>query len=100
VNPAVRWPLHPAPLDGEALSSWLRRIAATYQMTVGELVEHGLGQDPKAEGDLDLDPSPALLDVLAERTGVGRARVRQMCMAGWTPWLLDSLEARPTGFDT
>jgi hypothetical protein len=100
VNPAVRWPLHPAPLDGEALSSWLRRIAATYQMTVGELVEHGLGQDPMAEGDLDLDPSPALLDVLAERTGVGRARVRQMCMAGWTPWLLDSLEARPTGFDT
>ena len=27
MKPAGRWPLHLAPLDGEALSSWLRRIA-------------------------------------------------------------------------
>lgn len=30
MKPAVQWPLHPAPMDGEALSSWLRRIAFVY----------------------------------------------------------------------
>lgn len=34
MRPAVRWPVHPAPLDGEALSSLLSRIAASYQMSL------------------------------------------------------------------
>jgi hypothetical protein len=95
-----RWPLHPAPIDGEALSSWLLRIASGYEMTVGQLIDHGLGHDPKIERDLDRDPPPALLDTLAQRTGSTTDRVRQMCLAGWTPWLLDSLQAHPAGFDT
>ena len=28
----ARWPLHPAPLDDEPLSSWLSRLAAAYEM--------------------------------------------------------------------
>jgi hypothetical protein len=28
----ARWPLHPAPLDDETLSSWLSRLAAAYEM--------------------------------------------------------------------
>ncbi|MGB0092487.1 MAG: TniQ family protein [Solirubrobacteraceae bacterium] len=95
-----RWPLRPAPIDGEALSSWLLRIASGYQMTVGQLIHHGLGQDQKIEPDLDLDPPPALLDTLAQRTGITTDRVRQMCLAGWTPWLLDNLQAHLAGFDT
>lgn len=100
MRPPDRWPLHPAPIDGEALSSWLLRIAAGYQMTVGQLIQHGLGHDPKIEPDLDLDPPPDLLDTLAHRTGITADRVRQMCLAGWTPWLLDGLHAHPAGFDT
>jgi len=87
VRPPDRWPLHPGPIDGEALSSWLVRIASVYEMTVGQLIEHGLGHDPELEPDLDRDPPPALLDTLAQRTGITRDRLRQMCLAGWTPWL-------------
>ncbi len=70
MKPPDRWPVHPAPIDGEALSSWLRRIAASYQMTVAELLEHGLGHDPKAERDLDADPPPRLLAAIGQRTNI------------------------------
>ncbi|MGH9071226.1 MAG: TniQ family protein, partial [Acidimicrobiales bacterium] len=100
MRPLGHWPLHLAPIDGEALSSWLRRLAASYQMSVAELIEHGLGQDQMAVRALDIDPSAALLDVLAERTGIDPARLRQMSLAGWTPGLLDSLEAHAGSFDT
>lgn len=100
MRPAVRWPLHPAPLDGEALSSWLRRIAGGYAMTVPDLLVHGLDDSHTTEPDLDLDPSPDLLQALTERTGVDPTRLRAMSLAGWTPWLVDSLEPSPTAFDT
>lgn len=96
-----RWPLHPAPTDGEALSSWLNRIADGY----GTDTEH-LGYDigyKLGTGDLDdidLAPLPGLIDVLAERTGVLPARLREMSVAGWVPWLLDGMEAVPESFAT
>ncbi|HNG81978.1 MAG TPA: TniQ family protein, partial [Burkholderiaceae bacterium] len=43
MKPAPRWPLHPAPMEGEALSSWLNRVALCYHMEVSELLEHDLG---------------------------------------------------------
>lgn len=95
----VRWPVHPAPIDGEALSSWLHRVGASYQMSVAELVEHGLGFDPKAVNGLDLDPPLAFLDVLAECTGLDRRRLCQMSLAGWMPAPADSFEAQPDAFD-
>jgi len=94
-----RWPVHLAPIDGEALSSWLRRLAGSYEMTVGQLIEHGLGLDPNVERGLDRDPPDVLLDALEHRTGISHDRLREMCLAGWAPWLLDSLEADPAGFD-
>jgi hypothetical protein len=96
-----RWPLHPAPTDGEALSSWLRRIAGCY----GTDIEH-LGDDigyKLGTGNLDgidLAPAPGLIEVLAERTGVAPARLRQMSVAGWVPWLLDDMYPGPDGFAT
>jgi len=100
MRPPARWPLHPAPLEGEALSSWLRRIAASYDMSVASLLEHGLGDTHTTEQDLDLDPAQQLLVALAERTGIDPTRTRGMSLAGWTPWLVDSIEATPTAFDT
>ena len=41
MKPAARWPLHLAPPDGEALSSWLRRIALVYDMDTTDLMRHG-----------------------------------------------------------
>ncbi len=100
MKPPGRWPLHPAPIDGEALSSWLRRLAAEYQMDVSQLIQHGLGIDPGAEQALDLNPPHLLLDTLAERTGITRDRLAHMHLAGSTPWLLDSVQPDPAGFAT
>lgn len=99
MTPAPRWPLHPAPKEGEALSSWLRRVAACYEMDERELLEHGLGCG-QIDG-LDRAPPMSLLTALAERSGVALDRLRCMSLAGWVPWLLDSLgESAPNALET
>ena len=59
MKPAPHWPLHPAPREGEALSSWLNRVALCYHMEVSELLEHDLGHGQV--DDLDTAPPLALL---------------------------------------
>jgi len=99
VKPPTRWPLHPAPKEGEALSSWLQRIAACYQMDLRELLEHDFGYDQI--NDLDTAPPMSLLTQLAQRSGVTLDHLRCMSFAGWTPWLLDSLDDRiPVALET
>jgi hypothetical protein len=99
VKPAARWPLHPAPREGEALSSWLQRVAACYQMDWYDLLEHDLGHGQV--DDLDTAPPPALLTALSLRSGVELERLRCMSFAGWVPWLLDSLDSRiPDALET
>jgi hypothetical protein len=100
MKPPSRWPLHPAPLAGEALSSWLYRIAQCYQMDVSDLLQHDLGHD--RVDDLDICPPPVLLDLLARRTGVELDVLRGMSLGGWTPWLLDDLnpDSSSSAFDT
>lgn len=56
MKPARRRPVHPAPVEGEALSSWLHR--------------------------LDMDPPGALVLRLAERTGADPHQIRGMTRAG------------------
>lgn len=90
MKPAARWPLHPAPREGEALSSWLQRVAARYQMDLYDLLEHDLGHG--RVDDLDTAPPPALLTALSLRSGIELERLRCMSFAGWVPWLLDSLD--------
>jgi TniQ len=92
-----RWPLHTAPAVGEALSSWLLRMAAVYGMSVEQLVRHNLGDASfelvdRNDGTLDRDPPPGVLDALHERTGVPHEQLREMTIAGWVPWLLDTLD--------
>lgn len=92
-NPASnRWPLHPEPEPLESLSSWLNRLAEVYQLTVVDLLRHGLGvrvsQPRSIEDDLDRDPPPGLLEALHERTGVPMGSLRTMSVTGWDPMLL------------
>jgi hypothetical protein len=92
-----RWPLHPAPAPGEALSSWLERIADGYGYSTLDLLRYNLGLASldlgrRPVGDLDLDPPAGVLEALHERTGVPRQRLREMTIAGWVPWLLDSVQ--------
>lgn len=102
-----RWPLHPAPGHGEALSSWLYRLATVYGMGLDQLVRHEItppgAPAPGSIGSLDLEAPAELITILAERTGAPTDQVRRMTVAGWVPWLLDSLDPEPTpgaAFDT
>ena len=87
--------MHPAPREGEALSSWLNRVALCYHMEVSDLLEHDLGHDQV--DDLDTAPPLALLTMLSLRSGVDMDRLRCMSFAGWVPWLLDSLDNQIPG---
>jgi hypothetical protein len=99
VKPAQRWPLHPAPKEGEALSSWLHRIAACYRVDVREWLERDLGHGQV--DDLDTAPPMPLLIALSQRSGIGLDRLRCMSFAGGVPWLLDSLDDRiPDALET
>lgn len=98
MKPAQRWPLHPTPVEGEALSSWLHRIARCYRMDVPDLLQHDLGHD--GASDLDGAPPAALLEVLARRSGLSLDQLRSMSLAGWVPWLVDRLDPDPSAFET
>lgn len=94
------WPLHPVPGQGEALTSWLQRLATIYGMEIDQLLRHNLTPPgapmPKNMRSLDLEASSDLITTLAERTGVPEKRVHLMTVAGWVPWLLDSLQPEET----
>ncbi len=98
-----RWPLHPRPGPLESMSSWLGRLAKLYGLSTKDLLRHNLDL-LDVPWDVDGDPSAAMLAALAERTGVGPARLRTMTLAGWRPWLFDTLYVRDweeqTLFDT
>ena len=47
--------------------------------------------------DLDWDPPADVLAALGERTGAGLGELRRMTIAGWVPWLLDTLDGRWPG---
>jgi hypothetical protein len=99
VKPTQRWPLHPASKEGEALSSWLNRVAACYQMDARDLLENDLGHDQI--DDLDTAPPLSLLTALSQRSGIELDRLRCMSVAGWVPWLLDSLDDQiPAALET
>jgi hypothetical protein len=92
-----RWPVHPPPRDGEALSSWLRRVARRYAIDATELVHFESGETV-AEADIDIERPAACLQALADRAGIDPDTLRGMTLAGWTPGLLDSLSPSPDAF--
>jgi hypothetical protein len=65
-----------------------------------QLLEHALGHRELSDAELDLNPPRHLLDELAKRTGLDQHRVQAMTMAGWVPWLFDSLTAAPDAYET
>lgn len=74
-------------------SSWLDRIAVLYKLTTEQLIgprNLTLAQ-PYPAYQLDVDPPPAVLAALAERTGVPVMRLQAMTLAGWVPCLTDEL---------
>jgi len=98
--------MHPCPGPDEALTSWLERVARLHGLPARDLLRYNLGPasallDDPAAADLDWDPPAAVLAALDERTGAGLGELRRMTIAGWVPWLLDTLEdGGQEAFDT
>lgn len=93
---ATRWPVHPAPIPGEAASSWLSRLAAALHVDVDTLFAD-VGYHLEGPDDLDgLDVAlPArFARRLATRTGVPTRLIRQTALAGYQPGILGTAGAR------
>jgi hypothetical protein len=87
----ARLPLHPRPLPYEALSSWVDRLAAAYELERYEFLRAMLGADPPPDtAELDGGRRPDLIAIFADRTGLPPERVRAMTLAGYTPELIDT----------
>lgn len=48
--------------------------------------------------DIDILPPTGFLEIIAQRSGVELDRLHLMTMAGWVPWLLDSMAPDPDSF--
>lgn len=83
----MRWPLHPALIDGECLTSWLQRIGICYGLGINDLLKHALGFPYPNKYWLDVKPPQKLLEKLAKRTGVRIERIRQTSVVGLMPFL-------------
>jgi hypothetical protein len=89
-----RWPVHPEPGPGEALTSWLGRLAGLYRLSVEQLLTHNLGAASAQfdrGADLDYQVPTIIVHALAARTGVDVDRLRRMTITGCVPWLADTL---------
>lgn len=95
----LRWPVHPQPVPGEALTSWLSRTADRYGAAVDDLA-FDLGYSLDRHDDLDLAPPVRFVDQLSVRTGVHADQIRRMSINGYTPWLLDQIDPGPEAFTT
>jgi hypothetical protein len=85
----------------ESLSSWLERLARLYDLSVKDLLTRNLDLvdvNPRL-WDLDYERPAPVLAALAERAGVELTRLTTMTLAGWAPWLFDSLSVRARGED-
>ena len=93
------WPLRPQPLPGETLMSWLARTSALYSLINTADLLDGLGVDTSSV-DLDRHTPEPVLSALAQRSTCTAERLREMTLAGCTPWLLDSTDPTECDFDT
>lgn len=82
-----RWPVHPEPIDGEALSSWLRRIGRIYGCSVPDLLKYDLGFPEIKTRGLDVEAPAALLVAIEARTGLPVKAMERITFAGSVPFL-------------
>jgi hypothetical protein len=93
------WPLHPQPFEGEALSSWLGRVASKYDLFLEELMKYDLGYEISA-WDLDFDPPTELLKNIAQRSSLSFDQVHSMTFRSWIPFIIDRLCPEISYFET
>ncbi|BBH54641.1 TniQ family protein [Fluviispira sanaruensis] len=90
---AKRFPIWPHPYKLEALSSWIMRIAGYYRIDVDTLFEIGfLIKKPISWWDIDVSPSPELLNKISINTGLSLKYLIEMTIEGNSPWVIDSIK--------
>lgn len=67
---ASLWPVHPKPLDGEVLSSWLNRIAQGNGLTASQFRKLCLPKRPGQGADIDQIDDRGFFEALADGAGV------------------------------
>lgn len=67
---AALWPVHPKPMDGEVLSSWLLRVAEGNGLNLSCLVELGLPKVANTCIDIDLIDDAEFFKTLSTRSGI------------------------------
>lgn len=90
----LRWPLHPKPLSGEALSSWIYRIASEYGQHPVEFLENEFNFCGLTDDVIDLMPPRELIEGLRQRTGFHEVDLRAMTLGGLIPCLGRGCSAR------
>lgn len=78
-----QWPGRPTLLPGESFSSWFARTAVANGLRPAELfriVQPGEDRNPR---DLDRYADDTMLDLLADRTGIGIERLRKATFRRW-----------------
>jgi hypothetical protein len=81
----TRLPIAPQPQPDEALSSWIARIAARYDLAADDLVRYLLPYETDVSGIaqwIDVCPWPLLEDALAAATNRPRAHFARQRLAG------------------
>lgn len=94
-----RWPLHPKPVEGEALSSWLGRVAAIYNLPLEDILKYDLGYEISTY-DLDLNPPTTLLENIEHRSNLSLDQIHHMTFRSFVPFIIDQLDQAPDIFDT
>ncbi|WP_241199204.1 hypothetical protein [Rhodococcus sp. NJ-530] len=79
--------------------SWLARTSRLYSLIGTADLLDGLGVDTSGV-DLDRYTPEPVLSALAQRSTCTAERLREMTLAGGTPWLLDSTDPGGCDFDT
>jgi hypothetical protein len=94
-----RWPVHPTPYPGEALSSWVNRLANALAVPLAVLLrdEFGIPRIATRKYHLDFNPPEHVIVALAEKTGQELSVVRGLTARGYVPSLLDTLDVTPYG---
>ncbi len=93
-----RWPLHPRPIEGEALSSWLGRVAATYNLRPEDLLKYDFGYEISTD-DLDFNPSDTLLENIMHRSNLSLEKIHNMTFRSWVPFIIDQIDPVNNNFD-
>ncbi len=86
---AKRFPIWPHPYKLETLISWIMRIADYYRIDVDTLFEIGfLIKKPISWWDIDVSPSPKLLNRISINTGLSLKYLIEMTIARISPWVI------------